>query len=61
MVLISKRVGFARNTQETEEELVQTIFHELIEETEPGGSIVLEIVFFEAVYHLPHIMKPIQK
>ena len=61
MVLISKRVGFAKNTHEPWSELVQKIVHRLIDATEPGGSVVLQIVFIEVVYHLPHIMKPTQK
>ena len=61
MVLISKRVVLARNTHETWAKLVQKIVHRLIEATEPGGSVVLQIVFIEVFYNLPHIMKPIQK
>ena len=59
MVLISKRVGFAWNTHEPWAELVQKRVHRLIEANEPGGSVVLQIVFIGVVYHLPHIMKPI--
>ena len=61
MILISKSVGFARNTREPWAELVQKRVHQLIEATDPGGSVVLQIVFIEVAYHLPHIMKPIQK
>ena len=61
MVLISKRLGFARNTHEPWAELVQKRVHQLIEETEPGGSVVLQVVLIEVVYHMPHIMKHIQK
>ena len=49
MVLISKRVGFARNTLEPWEELFQKRFHLLIEATDPGGSVVLQIVLIEVV------------
>ena len=59
MVLISKRVGFAQNTHEPWEALVQNRVHQLIEETETGGSVFLQIMFIEVVYHMPHIMKPI--
>ena len=37
------------------------IFHRLIEATDPGGSVVLQIVLIEVVYHLRYIMKTIQK
>ena len=58
---ISKRVDFEQNTHEPWAELVQKIVHGLIEATKPGGSVVLQIVLIEIVYHLQHIMKPIQK
>ena len=61
MILISKTVGFANNTHEPWTELVQKIIHRLTQATEPGGSVFLQIVFIEVVYHLLHIMKPIQK
>ena len=61
MVLVSNRVGFARNIHEPWAELVQKICHQLIEATEPGGSVVLQIVLIEVLYHMLHIMKPIQK
>ena len=61
MLLISKRVGFAQNIHEPWAELVQKRVHQLIKATEPGGSVNLQIVLVEVGYHLPHIMKPIQK
>ena len=61
MVLISNRVGFARNTHEPWAELFQKMVHQIIEATKPGRSLVLQIVFIEVVYNLPHIIKPIQK
>ena len=58
--LFSRGWGFGQNTHEPWAELVQKRVHRHIEATEPGGSVVLQIVFIEVVYHLPHIMKPTQ-
>ena len=49
MVLVSKRVVFASNTHEPWEELVQKRVHRLIEGTDPGGNIVIQIVLIEVV------------
>ena len=49
MVLVSNRVGFGWNNHEPWAELVQKRVHQLIEATDPGGSVVLQILLIEVV------------